>query len=382
MKNIVILGSTGSIGKSTLEVIRQNKNLFSVLAISSNSNISHFISQILEFKPKFAIIKDQKIMATVKTQTSHINCKFISGEDAFEEFKAQVPFFDCLVAAISGISGMIPTLSLMEKCKILAIANKESVICAGRFLIQKARESNVKILPIDSEHNSLLRLMQGIDKNDIIKYTITASGGKVFGKTIIELEKFSLKDALSHPNWSMGGKITIDSNTMANKALELMEACILFDINYKKIDAIIHTKSIIHGLIESKDRGVSAFLANPNMQIHIANVISNGKINLETQTPKLDLLQIKTLDFHEIPHDTYKAFYLGKFALKQSHEAQIIFNASNEISIEKFCKEEIKFLQIPQIIQKALEYDFKLQIQCIEDVIHLDKITRDFCKNI
>ena len=271
-KKLVILGSSGSIGKNTLNVVRQNPNKFEVLAISAGKNVHEFITQILEFKPKYAIMQDHILLASVKTKTSHVGAKYLSGKECFQTLASEVEDFDCLVSAISGIAGMEPTFSLLSKCKILAIANKESVICAGKFLINEAKKHNVEIIPIDSEHNSAYRLMQGINRSDVKRLTITASGGMFFGKQHSELKNVSIDQVNSHPNWAMGQKNTIDSNTMANKALELMEAGVLFDLKYHQLDAMIHTKSIVHALLETEDNGVMAFLGRTGQAVADASI--------------------------------------------------------------------------------------------------------------
>ncbi|WP_161982754.1 1-deoxy-D-xylulose-5-phosphate reductoisomerase [Candidatus Deianiraea vastatrix] len=382
MKKIIILGSTGSIGQNTLDIVRKNPEMFEVLALCCKSNVIEFVRQILEFRPKFVVMEDEILLASVKTKTIHLGCKFIGGKGCFKDLAAQIDKFDCLVSAISGFAGMEPTFTLLPKAKTLAIANKESIICAGKFLKNEAQKHNVKIIPIDSEHNSLYRIKSGVLNNsDIEKYTITASGGMVLGKSLEEIKALKAKD-IANPNWKMGQKITIDSNTMANKALELMEACVLFDINYKQVDAIIQRQSIIHAMLYLKDGSVTAFLSNPDMQIHIGHAISDGVLNIKNSAKKLDLIAIKNLDFAEISHEKYKMFYLGRFALKVGHEAQIIFNASNEVAVRKFIDDQIGFCDIEKIVSKCLEADFSVKISSIDDVKNLDEMARKYANSV
>ncbi len=381
MKKIIILGSTGSIGTQTLKVIEQNPEKFEVLAISCNSSVSIFIEQILKFRPKFAVMENEKLLAAVKTKTHHTGCKLISGIDCYENLANEVGNFDCLVSAISTSSGMKPTLALIKNAKILAIANKESVICGGKFLLDECNKNNVKIIPIDSEHNSIFRIITGIDRDSIEKVIITASGGSFFGKTQTELENITLKDAKNHPNWAMGIKNTIDSNTMANKALEIIEAATLFDLQPKQIDAVIQKSQIVHAMIETKDSGIIGFFSKPNMQIHIANAISDGEMAIKNETQKIDFTTNFSLDFAPIPKE-FRAFYLGKWALKAGFISQIIFNFSNEIAVKRFCNSEIKFVQIPDLIEKTLEYDFKILPNSLENIFEIQKEVYSFCNNL
>lgn len=381
MKKIVILGSTGSIGTSTLDLMKLNPNEFSVLAIACQKSIHKFIEQILKFRPKYAIMEDEILLASVKTKTIHTGVQYISGVNCYRELADISEDFDCLVSAMPGIAGMKPTLELMKKCKTLAIANKESIVCGWKFLQNEAEKYKIKIIPIDSEHDSILQIKQGININDINKITLTGSGGPFFGKSLNDLENVTFSQANLHPNWKMGTKVTIDSATMVNKALELMEACALWGLSYKQVSAIIQRQSIIHAMIEMKDGGVRAFMSSPDMKLHILHAISD-KSNLKSGIKPLSLTEIGKLEFFEIPRDIYRSFYLGLYALKHGNIAQIVFNAANEFAVDLFSKSLIKFTDIPKIIEKALEKDFIRNINDIDDVLLIDSEVRNFCANI
>lgn len=362
--------------------MRNNPGKFDILALSCGKSVHKFIEQILEFKPKFATMEDEILLALVKTKTSHIGVKYISGKNCYDVLLNEIDNFDCLVGAIPGIAGMIPTLTVMEKCKTLAIANKESVVCAWKFFQEKARKLGVKITPIDSEHDSLARIMRGILPSDIKKITLTASGGAFFGYSPEQLESVKLCDAIKHPNWKMGAKVTIDCATMVNKALELMEAVALFNLSYKQVDAIIHRQSIVHAMLEENDGSVSAFLAPPDMRLHILHAISCEDFTPIFPVKSLSLVEIGRLDFAPIPHDIYKSFYLGLYALKNGQAMQIIFNSANEFAVQKFVNEEAKFTDIPMLIDAALSTNFPVNISTIEDISSLDVMVRKFCSEV
>lgn len=384
MKKIIILGSTGSIGKNTLKVLDLNPNKFEVIALSCNKNVHEFVSQILKYKPKFAIMQDEILLSAVKTKTKHIGTKFISGEYAFENLAQEIDdnSIDCLVSAISGIAGMSPTLTLLPKCKTLAIANKETIVCAGKFLIESAKKHNVKIIPIDSEHNSAWQILQKCHKDDIESILITASGGAFLGRSLKSLENIKLSD-IHHPNWQMGIKNTIDSCTMANKALEMMEGWVLFDVlkNNIQIDALLHAKSIVHAMVELKDKSTIAFMSKPNMQLHIANAIFDGRNNAITETQWPTLKELSNLDFAPIPHDIYKSFYLGCWAMKHGYEHQIVFNAANEFAVEKFIEGKIGYLDISKAIDMALSRNINFDILSIENILKIHTEVYKFLSN-
>ena len=377
MKKIFILGSTGSIGSQALDVISNNKDKFELVGISCNASIHKFIEQILKFKPKFAIMENEALLAAVKSKTVHTGCKFISGKDCYKIAASEIGEIDCLVSAISTSAGMLPTFEMMKNAKKLAIANKESVVCAGHLLKAIAVENNIEIAPIDSEHNSLYRLISGVIKSDIERVFLTASGGMFCDKTEKEFQDITLADAVNHPNWSMGMKNTIDSNSMANKALEIMEAGVLFDLNYKQIDAVIERSSICHGMAEMKDGSVHSFMSKPDMKNHISHAMS-GEI-IDNKLQKIDFSEVLNLSFIPIPKH-FKPFYLGKWALKNGIVHQNIFNFANEVAVERFAAGNLSFYQIGNLIESALAIDFKAgKLENVYDILALKSEVYNYC---
>jgi 1-deoxy-D-xylulose-5-phosphate reductoisomerase len=377
MKKIFILGSTGSIGSQALDVISNNKDKFELVGISCNSSIHKFIEQILKFKPKFVVMENEALLAAVKTKTAHTGCQFISGKDCYIEAVNEIGRIDCLVSAISTSAGISPTLEMMRYTKKLAIANKESVVCAGHLLKNIAFENNIEIVPIDSEHNSLYRLLAGVKKSDIERVLLTASGGMFCDKTEKEFQDITLADAVNHPNWSMGMKNTIDSNSMANKALEIMEAGVLFDLNYKQIDAVIERSSICHGMAEMKDGSVHSFMSKPDMKNHISHAMS-GEI-IDNKLQRIDFSKSVNLLFSQIPK-YFKPFYLGKWALKSGIIYNNIFNFANEVAVERFVAGDILFYQIGSLIESALAVDFKAgKLENVDDILALKSEVYNYC---
>jgi 1-deoxy-D-xylulose-5-phosphate reductoisomerase len=349
MKKIAILGSTGSIGVNALDIARNHKDKFEVIAISGNKNIQTLVEQCLEFKPKFVVIEDDYRVASIKSKTSHLDIKFISGKDAFNRLSNEIEC-DILISAISGIAGLIPTYQMIKTCKTLAIANKESIVCAWDFIKEECNKYNVKINAIDSEHNSINQLLDGRDINKIDNIIITASGGPFLNRDITTFDSITFDEAIKHPRWNMGYKISIDSATLVNKGLELIEATKLFDIDYNRVKTLIHPQSIIHGMLEYKDGSVMSFMSNPDMRLHIANCMGLEK-NIDIKSKPMDF---KTpLTFEEVDHKKFRTINLAKYAIKYGKEIQ--YNSANEIAVEKFKNGEIKFNQIADIIENSLD---------------------------
>ena len=370
-KKIIILGSTGSIGQNTLRIAELNAYKIEIFAITGYKNIHLFIDQILKFRPKYAILEDEVLASMIKTKTNHVGTTILSGKNAYHNLANEIDKVDFLMSAISGTAGILSTMELLPKCRILCIANKESIILAGEHIIEKAKEFNVKIVPVDSEHNATIQIMKNVNKDNIEKLILTASGGMLLNKSINDLKNVTFKDINQHPNWNMGSKINIDCSSMANKALELIEANILFDLSYKKLDAIIHPQSIIHSILEMKDKSMTTYMSQPNMQLYIKNAIFEEE-NVKTDMQKIDLIDIKNLTFQDIDHEKFKSFYLGKFALKKGRKEQIIFNAANEIATKKFMQNEINFLDISRIIEECLSKDYSINISTLESKMELN----------
>ncbi len=374
MKKIAILGSTGSIGVNTLDIVRSHRDKFEVVAISGNKNVQILVEQCLEFKPKFVIIEDEYRAASVKSKTSHLDIKFISGKDAFKNLSNEIEC-DILVSAIGGIAGLIPTYQMIKTCKTLAIANKESIVCAWKFIKEECNKYRVKINAIDSEHNSINQLLDGRDISKVENIIITASGGPFLNRDISTFDSITFDEAVKHPRWNMGYKISIDSATLVNKGLELIEATKLFDIDYNNVKVLVHPQSIIHGMLEYKDGSVISFMSNPDMRLHIANCIGLEKsIDIKSRP-----MNFKTpLTFEEVDHKKFRAINLAKYAIKHGREIQ--YNSANEIAVEKFKNGEIKFAQITDIIENSLDKEV-CKISSLFDVLeaHCELVSNLIC---
>lgn len=374
-ENIAVLGSTGSIGTQTLEVARELN--IKVSAISGNNNISLLEKQAREFNPDIIAVFDEKNAKKLKENIRDLNSKVVCGMDGLCEvasfFKA-----DILVTAISGMIGLKPTIAAINSKKDIALANKETLVTGGDLVINLAKKNNVSILPVDSEHSAIFQCLQGCkNKNDLKKLILTASGGPFFGKTKEYLKNVTLQDALNHPNWSMGAKITIDSATMVNKGLEIIEAVHLFDMPEDKIDVVVHRESIIHSMIEYKDGAVLAQMGIPSMKIPIQYALTYPERKI-SHTKPLNLTEIQNLSFYAPDNSVFEAIDICRNAIKQGGNKPIVINAANEEAVGLFLKNKIKFTDITQVIkecEKHFEYE---KIGTLEKILESDKKTREY----
>ena len=378
-KNLSVLGSTGSIGTQTLEVARTLG--ITVSAISGNTNIDLLEKQIREFKPKIAAVYDEENAKILRESVKDTNTKILSKIDGLCEVASYFES-DLVVTAVSGMIGLLPTLSAIKAKKDIALANKETLVVAGEYVINAAKEKNVKILPVDSEHSAIFQCLESCkDKNLLKKLILTASGGPFFGKSKKELENVTVNQALNHPSWKMGSKITIDSATMMNKGFEIIEAIHLFDMPENKIDVIIHPQSVVHSMIEYVDNSIIAQMGVPSMKTPIAYAITYPE-RKDINVPELSLSQIKNMSFFEPDHKTFEAIKICKKAAKDRGTAPAIINAANEEAVKMFLENKIKFTDIINLIKKARENIQSSQIKSINDVLLADKITREFIKSI
>ncbi len=357
MKNVIIYGSTGSIGTQTLNVIRRFKNEFKVKALTCGENISLLNKQILEFKPDYVCIGNRQQKDKVKFKG-----KIFFGKEGLKAL-AHKERVDISVMAIVGTEGIVPTYEAIFNSSVIALANKESLVSAGKFIIKKAKENGVKIIPVDSEHSAVFQCLQSGDK--IKRIILTASGGPFFKTEKKEFEKITVKEALNHPTWSMGDKITIDSATLMNKGLEIIEAKWLFDIAPENIDVIIHPQSIVHSMIEYSDGAIIAQMGTPNMELPISYALFYPKrANLSNTLNLYNCnLQFFAPDFKKFPTLTF-----AYEALKKGNGYPAALNRANEIAVNKFLKKEIKFTDIFRIIEKIFKYDFPCKFSSLEDV--------------
>ena len=389
INDLVLLGATGSIGEQTITVCLNNDIV--IKAIAFGKNIYKAIEVINQCKPKFVCAFSEKealeLKSRIKSNLKNLNnLKYLNVEIGFGEdgLKKAITYSNNIVNAITGIAGLRPTIWSIEAKKNLMLANKESLVVGGELINKLALENNVEIIPIDSEHNAIYRLVKN-NKNEISKLIITASGGSFRNKTREELVNISVKDALNHPNWSMGKKITIDSATMANKGLEVIEAHYLFNIDYDKIETIIHPESIIHSMVEYNDNSVGAILYSPSMIIPIQDAILNKYE--KTEVAKLDFGKIKTLNFTEMDFSRFPLLKLAYEVGRKGGLYPTVYNASNEAAVELFLEEKISFLDIEKIVTDAVrEYDSRIksakQDFTIEDIIKTDIEVKERIKEV
>ncbi|MBE6784492.1 MAG: 1-deoxy-D-xylulose-5-phosphate reductoisomerase [Ruminococcaceae bacterium] len=375
MKKIAILGSTGSIGKQSLDVVRMRG--FSVTALTANSNVDVIEEQAREFKPRFVALHDENAAKDLKIKLADTDIRVLSGLDGICEC-ASLEETDTVLNSVVGMVGLKPTVTAIEAKKEIALANKETLVAAGKLVTDKARENNVRILPVDSEHSAIFQSLGGCVSHSMIKRLIlTASGGPFFGKKREDLENVTVKDALNHPNWSMGAKITIDSATMMNKGLELIEAAWLFDMPADKIDIVVHRQSIIHSLVEYVDNSVIAQLGLPDMRIPIQYALTYP-VRYESPVKQLNLTDFGTLTFENADEDTFSCIKYCKDALTRGGTATAIANSANEEANKLFREGKIKFLQIADLVGQALENIPVKNEYTLEDIFETDIQARNF----
>lgn len=379
IKNISILGSTGSIGTQTLDVIR-NIKCVNVLGLTTNLNIDLLEKQIYEFKPKMVAVGDEKKAEELKHRFKNRNFDIFSGIEGIIKV-AVMDGIDTVVTSVVGNSGIKPTFEAIRAGKNIALANKETLVSAGELIVKEAKENNIKIIPIDSEHSAIFQCIKGNKENKINRILLTASGGPFRGKKISELEHITLKEALNHPNWSMGRKITIDSATMMNKGLEMIEAKWLFNVDINNIEVLVHPQSIIHSAVEFEDGTVIAQMGEPDMRIPIQYALTYPK-RLKNNFPKINFFERNALTFEKPDFETFKCLKLACNAIKTGGTMPAVMNAANEIAVARFLKEEISFLDIPRLIEKTINaYNVKYEFT-IDDLIEADTWAREYCKNI
>ena len=350
MKTISLLGSTGSIGTQTLDVCR--KLGYSVIAMAANRNIELLEKQAREFLPKFVAVSDEAAAKKLKIALSDTGISVLSGEKAVLE--AASTKCDIVLNAITGIAGLKPTITAIESGNDVALANKETLVAGGKRVMDLAKKHNVKIIPVDSEHSAIFQCLQAKgDYGRIKNLILTASGGPFFGKTANELNNIKPEDALSHPTWNMGKKVTIDSATMANKGLEIIEAAHLFGVDQNHIKVLIHRESIVHSLVEFEDNSVLAQLGVPDMRTPIQYALTNPD-RVEGCASELDLAEIGTLHFYEQDNDAFPATDIARYALSLGKTATAAFNAADEVAVDAFLNGKIKFTDISEIIEKTV----------------------------
>lgn len=376
MKKLIILGSTGSIGVQALEVAERNG--YKVTALAAGKNTKLLEKQARKFKPDIVAVSDKKAAQDLKTRLSDTAVKVLSGEEgvcAAAQYDG-----DIVLNAIVGIAGLKPTLAAITAQKTIALANKETLVAGGEIVNRRLAETGVKLLPVDSEHSAIFQSLQGAPKGSLKKILLTASGGPFYGKTKKELESVTVKDALNHPNWSMGAKITVDSATLMNKGLEVIEAVRLFDVSPDDIEVLVHRQSIVHSGIELSDGAVIAQLGTPDMRLPIQYALTYPK-RADFAFEHLSLADIGTLTFAKPDTNTFRCLPLCIEAVKQGGLAPAAVNGANEEAVALFLDGKIKFLQIAEMAEKALNSVNNKKEYTIEDVFAADKAARELIRN-
>lgn len=377
ISSISLLGSTGSIGTQTLDVAR--KLNIKIVALAANRNIKLLEKQAREFNPKIVAVYDKSAAQELKIKLADTSIKVLEGIEGLCE-AAACREAELTLNSVVGMIGLQPTIAALNAKKNVALANKETLVAGGSLVMDLANKNNLKILPVDSEHSAIFQCLQGCpDKNFLKRLILTASGGPFFGKKIDDLKAITVQQALNHPNWSMGAKITIDSATMMNKGLELIEAKWLFDVPVSDIDVVVHRESIIHSLVEYKDNSVIAQLGLPDMQIPIQYAITYPQ-RYESNVKQLDLCDIGNLSFYRPDEETFKCLKLCRDAVSKGGTSPAIANAANEEAVSLFLNEKIKFLDIGDIIENALKTIKSSKVNNIEDVLNADNETRNFVR--
>ena len=382
MKKISILGTTGSIGMQTLDVVRKSNDEFKIIGISANSSVEKMKDIIKEFKPKYAAMMQESSAEELKEYClkNNIDIEILSGMDGLIKI-ATLEEVDIVVTSVVGMIGLKPTMAAIEAKKDIALANKETLVVAGELVMKAARENNVKILPVDSEHSAIFQSLQGSKSSELKKIILTASGGPFRGKKIEDLKHITVKEALNHPNWSMGRKISIDSATLMNKGLEVIEAHFLFNCDYDNIQVVVHPQSVIHSMVEYKDASIIAQMGSADMRLPIQYALNYPDRKHEI-ADTIDFYEISKLTFEKPDLDTFKCLSLAFKAGKHGGLLPTILNAANEVAVDLFLNEKIKFLEIAEIIEKAMnvfekEADNELTL---DNVIYLDYRVRKYVR--
>ena len=372
MKKIAILGSTGSIGTQTLEVVRENKDI-EVLALAAGNNITLLEQQIREFHPRLVGVWAEENAEELKSRIRDTGTKVVSGMDGLLEI-AQIEGSEILVTAIVGMIGIRPTIAAIEAGKDIALANKETLVTAGHIIMPLAKKIGVKILPVDSEHSAIFQSLQGSRRSEVKKILLTASGGPFRGKKQEDLLNIRVEDALKHPNWAMGRKITIDSSTMVNKGLEVMEAKWLFDVDIDDVQVVVQPQSVIHSMVEFVDGAVIAQLGTPDMKLPIQYALYYPERRY-LPGDRVDFWKIGHLDFEEPDMDTFYGLELAYEAGRTGGTLPTVFNAANELAVSQFLNREIKYLEIIEIIEDCMRAHKTIENPTVEQILETEAAT-------
>ena len=377
MKKIGILGSTGSIGTQTLDIVRKEKDL-KVVAMAAGSNVKLMEQQVREFQPRLVAMWSEEAAADLRTRLGDMPVKVVCGMEGLLEVSTAEEM-EVLVTGIVGMIGIKPTIAAIEQGKTIALANKETLVTAGHIIMPLAAAKGVSILPVDSEHSAIFQSLNGERKERVSRILLTASGGPFRGKTRRELESMTVEDALKHPNWSMGKKVTIDSASLCNKGLEVMEAKWLFDVELDQIQVLVHPQSIVHSGVEYVDGGIMAQLGVPDMKLPIQYALFYPD-RRPMDTGRVDFFRLKQLTFEEPDTETFRGLALAYQAARQGGSMPTVFNAANEKAVALFLQKKIRFLQIPELIEASMEAHKVIANPTVDQILETEAATYEFIK--
>ena len=379
-KRIAIFGSTGSIGTQALDVIAANPDLFTAEVLTAQTNDALLIKQALQFNPHLVVIGDEKKYPIVKEALAHTDIKVFAGEKALEEVAA-LDCYDMMLAAIVGYAGLKPTMRAIEMSKPIALANKETLVVAGDIIMRTAMEKRIPVIPVDSEHSAIFQCLVGEGRNKIEKIILTASGGPFLGKKPNFLVNVKKDHALQHPNWSMGAKITIDSATLMNKGLEMIEAKWLFNLTYEQIQVVVHPQSIIHSMVQFEDGSIKAQMGLPDMKLPIQYAMAFPQ-RIANHFPRYDFKKPGTLSFEEPDIKTFRNLALAMEAMKQGGNMPCILNAANEIAVYAFLRNRIGFLDMTEVVEQTMTKIPFMATPTLEEYFETDGEARNFAASL
>ena len=384
VRRIAILGSTGSVGKSTLDVISKNRDKFDVIALGAKKSVDDLIEQVKEFSPIYVVITDEIAAKEYleKSQSLDHAPELIIGEKGLETI-ASLDEVDYVMAAIVGGAGLLSTLKAARAGKTILLANKEALVMSGELLISEAKKNNAILLPIDSEHNAVFQCMQSIASEDIgssvDRITITASGGPFLHTPLDDLEHVTPEQACAHPNWKMGRKISVDSATMMNKGLEVIEACLLFDVTVSRVNVVIHPQSIVHAMVSYKDGSMLSHLGYPDMRVPISHAIAWPQ-RIHSGVEELDITQCEKLEFFAPDYERFPCLKLALEVQQMGKSAPTVMNAANEVAVQSFLDGKIKFSQIFNVVSNTIESVEPVSMDSVETILQIDHTAREFAK--
>ena len=379
MKKIAILGSTGSIGTQTLDVVREHSDELQVVALAAGTNKERLKEQIKEFHPKLVSLSDEKKAQELKEELAGEQVEVVCGMEGLIEV-AGADSADVVVTAVVGMMGILPTMEAIKKGKDIALANKETLVTAGHIIMKLAKDNNVNIYPVDSEHSAIFQSLNGEYPKEVERILLTASGGPFRGKKRADLVNVTVEDALNHPNWAMGRKITIDSSTMVNKGLEVMEAQWLFNVPSSKVTVVVQPQSIIHSMVEFIDGGIMAQLGSPDMRLPIQYALYYPH-RRELNTKRVDFFELGNITFEKPDMDTFKGLKLAYEASDKGGNIPTAFNAANELAVAKFLDRKIKYLDIPDIIEYAMNEVRYIDNPSVDEILETEQTVYEMIEN-